>query len=139
MHQLIPEIMTSIPTLRSELLRHQAGDQMVVYDPGSDEVHLLDKTTSEVVEMLDQGIESLEIVNRLNRRESSTRGPELLELALDELNRARLMNSDGSAGEMRVMKDSTRREVIQRMAGLGAAFLIPAIITLSPRAASAVW
>ena len=116
---------------------HKTGDQLVVYDPGSNEVHLLDKTTCAVIEMLDEGMELPAIVDRLDSREPANHGAELLQLAVDQLRKAGLVNPAASLGETRQMGDATRRQMIQRMAGLGAAMLVPAIITLVPRPASA--
>jgi len=127
--------MTSTPTIRADLLRHKLDDQIIVYDPGTNEVHLLDSTTSAVIEMLDKGFQSPAIVDRLDRREPAKHGAELFALALDQLRTARLLSL--SASETRLLGDATRRQMIQRIAGLGAALLVPAIITLAPREASA--
>ena len=128
--------MTPQPSLRTGLLRHRLDDQLLVYDRQEEQVHLLDGTTASVVEMLDQGIPSDSIAGRLGGTEGVEGGAELLALALDQLAQARLI--DPSEKSVAPMRETTRRQMIQRLAGLSAALIVPAIVTLAPRPAYAV-
>ncbi len=127
--------MTPLPSLRTGLRRHQLDGQLLVFDAQADQVHLLDGTTAAVVEMLDQGVSSDAIAERLGAEEGTAAGATLLALALDQLAEARLVAASASA--VAPIMETTRRQMIQRVAGLGAALMVPAIVTLTPRRAYA--
>lgn len=122
--------------LRPGLLRHPLEGQLLVYDPHAQQVHLLDGTTATVVEMIDQGVAPDSIAKRLAEKEGIEGGAELLELALDQLAEARLIELPGYGVGAPVM-ETTRRQMIQRLVGLGATLAIPAIVTLTPSRAYA--
>jgi hypothetical protein len=111
--------MTDFPRLRSDILYHTLDNQILVYDSRNERVHLLDPTTARVLELIRSGE---------NLGEAGI-GLELVELAMDELRKAELL--DESAPPTRVL-DPNRRELLKKAAVGAAAMLIPAIVTLSP-------
>lgn len=119
----------SHPSLRQGVLSHRLDDQLVVYDVAADRIHLLDGTTATVYESLQKGVGCSAIESKLNAQQTVAPGAELLALALDELTKARLI--DGDSGESTPAMES-RRQMLQKLAGVGAALLIPAIVTLAP-------
>jgi hypothetical protein len=127
--------MTSLPSLRKGLLRHPFIDQVLVYDTTQNRVHLLDGTTASVVDSLERGDSADAITAKLCRQQGTDGGSQLLALALDELARAELTES--SAGTAAPMPEITRRQMLAKFAGIGAAVLIPAIVSLSPNTVSA--
>lgn len=122
------------PSLRPGLLSHRLDGQLMVYDKTDDNIHLLDGTTATVFELLEQGTGIGAIESKLDTQQTVAAGAELLALALDELAQARLLEGEErkSAPEM-----DNRRQALQKLAGVGAALLIPAIVTLVPRGAQA--
>ena len=122
------------PSLRPGLLSHRLDGQLMVYDKTDDNIHLLDGTTATVFELLEQGTGMGAIESKLDTQQTVAPGAELLALALDELAQARLLEGKErkSAPEM-----DNRRQALQKLAGVGAALLIPAIVTLVPRGAQA--
>ena len=106
----------------------------MVYDKADDQIHLLDGTTATVFELLEQGAASEAIESTLSARQTIAPGAELLALALDELAQARLLQ--GKA-EKSTSAMQSRRQALQKLAGAGAALLIPAIVTLTPNRALA--
>jgi hypothetical protein len=124
------EMTTSFrPSLRQGVLSHRLDDQLVVYDVTADRIHLLDGTTATVYESLQQGAGRNAIESKLDAQQTVGAGAELLALALDELAKARLI--DGDSRESTPVMES-RRQMLQKLAGVGAALLIPAIVTLAP-------
>jgi len=126
----------TLPSLRKGLLRHPFVDQVLVYDTQQDRIHLMDKTTAEVVSSLEKGDTADVIAARLNLETGTDNGSALLALALDELAQAEL--TEGPEGAAGLMPEITRRQMLGKFVGLGAAVLIPAIVSLSPNTASAV-
>lgn len=128
--------MTGLPTPRRQLMRHELDDQILLYDPSDDKVHLLDLTTGKVFQWLEEGsLSREEIVLRLWSEESSSSGEAMLNLALDELAKAGLLESSNLKSRL---SDVSRREMLRRAALTGvAATLIPAIATLTARPAYA--
>ena len=119
----------SLPSLRPGLLTHRLDDQLVVYDVADNQIHLLDGTTATVYESLQQGVAHSAIESKLDAQQTVAPGAELLALALDELAKARLL--EGESRESTPVMES-RRQMLQKLAGVGAALLIPAIVTLAP-------
>lgn len=120
--------MNSRPNLRPGLLTHRLDDQLVVYDTTDEQIHLLAGPTAVVYESLQEGAASDAIESKLDAQGVAP-GAELLALALDELAKARLIESDWRESAP-VME--SRRQALQKLAGVGAALLIPAIVTLAP-------
>src|SRR5215210_5237323 len=128
--------MTSLPRVRSGLLRHELDGQVLIYDAREDRVHLLDTTTGHVFELLEQGNQSREgIVSELATRMDTMESESLLQLSLDELRKADLL--DGPAA-MAPLSDITRRDLLRKVGLAGAAaLLVPAIATLTATSAYA--
>ena len=110
--------MTNFPRLRSDILYHTLDDQILVYDGRNERVHLLDPTTARVLALMRAGKNLVE----------PGIGLDLVELALDELRRADLLEESAPANVI----DPRRRELLKKAAVGAAAMLIPAIVTLSP-------
>jgi hypothetical protein len=123
-----------LPSLREGLLRHPLGDQVLVYDRTRDRIHLLDRVTASVVDSLERGDTAAGIATQLEQRMNSNGGEDLLALALDELEKAELTENNVPT-PVRIA-DVTRREILRRFAMVGAAVLVPTIITLTPNTAS---
>ncbi len=119
----------SRPSLRQGVLSHRLDDQLVVYDVTADRIHLLDGTTATVYESLQQGVGRNAIESKLDAQQTVAPGAELLDLALDELTKARLIDGDSRQSTQAM---ESRRQMLQKLAGVGAALLIPAIVTLAP-------
>jgi len=124
----------SSTSLRPGLLSHRLDDQLLVYDKLDDKIHLLDGTPAAVFEMLQQGVEVHAIAANLDSRQTVLPGAELLALALDDLDKARLLVGDSTKA---TPVNEGRRQVLQKVAGAAAALLLPAIVTLSPSRAYA--
>lgn len=127
--------MKSIPSLRQGLLRRHLDDELLVYDARTDEVHLLNSSTAKVVDQIGKGGDWSEVAAELGEESGADAGAEILALALDDLARARLL--DHEAAVEAELPAETRRQMIQKLAGLSAALLIPAVLTLAPRTAYA--
>jgi hypothetical protein len=128
--------MTKLPSLRPGLLRHRLENELLVYDSREEQIHLLNPAAFAVVEMMDEGLDADTIATRLAKQNGSASGSEMLALALDELAKAKLIETKSEVGSASML-DGTRRQMIQKAAAVGAALLLPAIITLAPRAAAA--
>jgi hypothetical protein len=124
--------MNLLPSLRKGLLRHPLGDQVLVYDTKRNKVHLLDRTTAEVVDSLELGESPEAIAVKLHQRTGSS-GDDMLMLALDELAQAELTEAGALAAKP--IPDPTRREILRRFAALGTAALVPVVLTLTPSTA----
>jgi hypothetical protein len=125
----------TLPSLRKGLLRHPFVDQVLVYDTANDRVHLLDGTTAAVVDSLEKGDAADAIAAKLEQQYGTDGGSQLLALALDELAKAELTES--STRDSASMPEITRRKMLAKFAGMSAAVLIPAIVSLSPNTAAA--
>jgi PqqD family protein of HPr-rel-A system len=130
--------MKTLPRVRPGLLRHHLDDQVLVYDPGDDKVHLLDPTTACVLDLLEEGKWSAErIMDEVARRVNVAPSEALLALSLDELRKADLL--DKSATSPAPVTDVRRREMLRKVGLAGAAaLLIPAITTITATPAYAV-
>ena len=128
--------MNQLPSLRAGLLRHRLDNELLVYDSREEQIHLLNPSTFAVVEMLEEGLDADTMASRLAAQNKTESGADILALALDELAKAKLLEAKTPAVSPLVL-DGTRRQMIVKAAGLGAALLLPAIITLTPKKASA--
>ncbi len=120
-------------SLRPGLASHRLDDQLLVYDAVAEQIHLLNGTTATVLEMVEKGTATDAMVSELDQMQGAAAGSEILALALDELAKAKLIEGADHAS-MRV-SDVNRRQMIQRLAGVGAIVLLPAIASLVPSAA----
>lgn len=130
--------MSSLPRVRPGLLRHSLDDQILVYDPREDKVHLLDPTTACVLDLLQEGGWSPERMrDEVARRMNVAASEEIVALSLDELRKADLL--DTSASPVAPVTDLARREMLRKVGFVGAAALaIPLITTLTATPAYAV-
>jgi len=121
----------SLPRIRDGLLSHHLEDQVLVYDATSDRVHLLDRTTGLVYQLLEESQRNEHgITAELARLSGCESSAELFELSVDELRRAGLLDDNETPN--RPLTDVTRREMLRRLGIAGvAAMLIPAIATLT--------
>lgn len=130
--------MSTLPRVRPGLLRQRLDEQVLVYDPREDKVHLLDPTTACVLDLLEEGgwaqpRMTQEVARRLNVAASE----DLVSLSLDELRKADLL--DTSSAPVPAVTDLRRREMLRKVGLAGAAaLLIPAITTLTASPAYAV-
>jgi hypothetical protein len=120
--------MKHIPRVRTGLLQHKLDDQVLVYDPGADRVHLLDPTTACVITLLEEGGWTREgIVAEVSRRLNVTASDSLVPLAFEELRAAELLEDDAADAPM---VDVSRRDLVRKAVIAGAtALLLPAIVT----------
>lgn len=127
--------MNSLPRVRPGLLRHELDGQVLIYDAREDRVHLLDTTTGHVFELLqEEGKTRESIVSELASRMNSIETDSLLQLSLDELRKADLLEN----AAMPALSDITRRDLLRKVGLAGAAaVLIPAIATLTATSAYA--
>lgn len=123
--------MDPVPRIRQGLLRHALDDQVLVYDTSKDELHLLDRATATVLELLEEGGWTVEgITGEIADRTGLTRDPGFLSLAIEELRRTELL--DETTETVAAMGDLTRRDVMKRLMMTGmAAALLPAIATVT--------
>lgn len=123
--------MNPLPRIRPGLLRHLLDGQMLVYDSRDERVHLLDPTTGCVLELLEEGGWTSEgITVELARRFDVAPNPGFLQLALEELRKADLI--DASVAPPEPMVDVTRREIVRKLAMTGVAtLLVPTVATLT--------
>ena len=123
--------MSAPPRLRPGLLRHRLDEQFLVYDPRLDRVHLLDPTTASVLDLLEEGWYSLDLMTtEVAKRNNIKPDPHFVALALDELRAAGLLDETESLIEP--LGRVNRREMVRRLAvGGAAALLIPAVATLT--------
>lgn len=125
--------MIRYPKPRGGLLRHPLENQVLVYDPEKDQVHLLDPITACVLDLLDEGGWTEEgMAAELAARLSVDPSPALFDLAVDELRNAGLIDESADAAAAAVIPTSSRRQLLGKLAMTGAAaLLIPAIATLT--------
>jgi hypothetical protein len=120
----------SVFNVKPGLLSHSLEQQTLVYDPASEQIHLLDPVSARVLKLLQDGIvEESDLIDHL--REMTVEGTtELLSLALHELSEAGLLVGEKAGSTV----SQTRREMIRKLATAGAAaVLVPAITTVAAR------
>ena len=131
--------MITLAKVRTDLLCHQLDDQLMVYDPTDETIHLLDVTTACVFRLLQEGGRNVdEVIAELAVRTGFQPSPGLLLLALDELRHADLL--DETLEPRRAVSGASlfRRAMLKKVVAAGAtAMLVPAIVTLSPSQAAA--
>ncbi len=109
---------------RAGLLVRSLGDETVIYDLRTHQAHCLDARASRVWRLCDGHTSLPQIMADLG----TERDPELaawtVEVTLDQLRRARLLEPDQTRG----LRPS-RRVAAKRIAALGAAALLPVVIS----------
>ncbi len=123
--------MNALPRVRPGLLRHHLDGQVLIYDAREDRVHLLDPTTGYVFELLEQEGRTREgIVGELATRMDAVESDSMLQLSLDELRKADLL--DDATKHVPALSEINRRELLRKVGLAGAAaLLVPAIATLT--------
>src|SRR5215218_680055 len=103
--------MNVLPRLKAGLLKHALENEVVVYDPGDDQVHLLDKTTAAAFDLLSEGKFTVSsAAAEISHRVGAPNGGALLELALEEL------RSSGLIDERAATLDVSRRDMLRKAA-----------------------
>jgi hypothetical protein len=121
--------MNSLPRLKNGLLSHHLDDQILVYNPSSESVHLLDQATGSVLELLEEGGWTREgIIFEVAQRIGKEYNSDSLSLALDTLKELDLFENNSDQHDVRGVD---RREAIRRVAVTGAVLLIPVVATLT--------
>jgi hypothetical protein len=122
--------MTSLPGIRTGLLCNELDGQMLIYNQHSDTIHLLDPTTARVFDLLRSGaLTKEEVINDLSN-EDSRASPALIDLAIQELRKAELLDESSSSNAPTT--GISRRELLRKITLTGAAAaIIPTIVTLS--------
>lgn len=100
------------------------GDELAVHVEGSDETHLLGATTSEVWKRCDGSTSRAQLEGVFADQPAEHRA-ELAQLALDELERAGLVQNGGQSSDL---QRESRRRFLRRAAV--AAVAVPAITTI---------
>jgi hypothetical protein len=105
----------------------------MVYDPLNEAVHLLDPTTGSVLRLLQEGGRTIEeITAEVAKKNNYAPSEGLLALAIDELRNARLLDEPDGAREHLKGAGVFRRAMVKKVVAAGAAaFIVPAIVTLS--------
>jgi hypothetical protein len=129
--------MSHLPSIRPGVLRQKLDDELLVYDPQDEQIHLLNATAAKVFDHLQAGHAESDISATLASGDSDANGAEMLAVALDELAIARLTEASPNVAANPAMAPTTRRAMVQRLIGVSAALVIPTIITLVPNTAQA--
>ena len=124
-----------VPKLKSGLILQSLDGQTLVFDPSTDGVHLLDPTTGVVFDLLQRGFTREAVATELENRLGLTAGEEFYDLAVQQLDQARLLTDEPAS---RSWESVDRREVIRRVAAVSlSTLLVPAIITVTASPAHA--
>lgn len=123
--------MKDVLSLRADLRCHAFEDDLLVYDPQEDRVHLLNKAAATVFTLLQAGSPLTEIEAQLTRE--SSYGADVLSIALDQLRTADFFVGNFASPSF----DPSRREALQKIAAVGLGIVLPAIFTLAPSASYA--
>ncbi|MEK6405892.1 MAG: PqqD family protein [Acidobacteriota bacterium] len=121
---------------QEELLVHELADEVLVYDLKRHKAHSLNKTAALVWQRCDGQSSVTEITRLLEQELATSVDEDVVRLALDQLERARLLGERPSqaTGGVRV----SRRQLMRRM-GLAAAVSLPLVVSiLAPTAQAAV-
>jgi hypothetical protein len=129
--------MTSLPSVKKGIRRHNLDNELLVYDPADEQIHLLNPSAAKVLDMMMNGSDSAKIIGELEVDAPKGSGADLLELALGELSAARLFDDAEAMKSHASMQPTTRRQMIMRAASIGAAVAVPSILTLAPNKALA--
>ena len=124
-----------LPKAREEgLLLEEAGDELLVYDQKRDKCHCLNRTAALVFGHCDGETTVEDMVVLLEKELEIPVNDEMVELALDRLEKAQLLETELADGPT-----YTRRQVMQKLALGGAlAALLPVVTTIvAPTPASA--
>jgi hypothetical protein len=115
-----------LPKIRSDLLRHPLDEQVLVYDSRVDRVHLLDRSTAYVMELIEKGVSDPKLLEaEVADRLGTATAADVVALAINELNEAGMFESE-------ITSAVSRRDVVRKLAAAGlAGVLVPTIATLT--------
>jgi len=117
-----------MPRARQEkLLVHELADEVLVYDLKRQKAHCLNKTAALVWNRCDGASSVAEIARLIEQELGTSVDEDVVRLALDQLERARLLAERPSqtTGTVRV----SRRQLMRRM-GLAAAVSLPLVVSI---------
>ena len=125
--------MITLARARLDIRCHELDDQLMVYDPLNEAVHLLDPTTGSVLRLLQAGGKTVEeITAEVAKKNNYAPSEGLLVLAIDELRHARLLDEPDGSHQRLKGAGLFRRAMVKKVVAAGAAaFIVPAIVTLS--------
>ena len=125
----------SLPNAKPGLLKHPLDGQALIYEPAGDTVHLLEKGTACVLELLEEkGWTAEGMLSELSARIGLEADESFLWAAIDDLRQAGLL-AENAAG---AVPDLPRRDFVRKSVVAGASALLgSAIITLSPTSGDA--
>jgi len=112
---------------KSGLLVRHIGEESVVYDLERHEAHCLNASAAAVFTRCDGQTDSREMASQLSGALGADVDERWVGLALEGLEKARLLEPTPSADD--VPTSPGRREVLRR-AGIGAALLLPAVVSM---------
>jgi hypothetical protein len=126
--------MISLSRVRADVLCHQLEDQVLVYDPQANLIHLLDRTTACAMQLLQEGGRSVEeTTEELAARIGYVPSPGILWLAVEELRKAGLLDESDAPRRVHGGASMFRRHMLKKVASAGVAtMLVPLVVTLTP-------
>lgn len=124
--------MNKLPKIRTnEIVIQEIDNEILIYDLKTNKIYSLNETSSFVWKNCDGKQSAAEIVGKLNRRFKTEIDEDFIWLALDDLQRENLLESDTSLPKI------ARRELIRKI-GLNSMIALPLIASFfAPSAASA--
>ena len=133
---MIEGISREMPRARQEkLLVHELTDEVLVYDLERHKAHCLNKTAALVWNRCDGETGVAEITRLLGQQMGAAVDEDMVRLALDQLERARLLGERPS----QATRDRVSRRMLIRRMGVAAAVSLPLVVSiLSPTSAQAV-
>lgn len=132
-----PTIDAAIPAARAvDLVVTDIGEELVVYDKRSHQIHHLNPTAAAIWRLCD-GRRPLSAVQRMsNARLGEPLSEELVRDAIAKLARARLL--DEQPQDVKVERRSSRRSLVRNAALTGAGLVTAQIVSVTAPAAAAV-
>jgi Coenzyme PQQ synthesis protein D (PqqD) len=113
------------------IISKEADDELLVYDLKRDLAHCLNPSAAAVWKLSDGRTSVNQISQILSKQTGHASDESIVWLALSELRRAHLLEEDGSAQlNIATMFGMTRREAIRRI-GVGAAIVLPVVISIT--------
>ena len=118
------------PIARKGLITEELAKETVVYDPESHRAHCLNQTVSFVWKLCDGNTTEEEIAKRLSGRLALPPDPDIVRVAIRQLDSAGLLTSESVAES--TLTNPSRRELARKLALLGgtAAGLMPAVSSI---------
>lgn len=111
----------------ADLLVRELGDELVVYDRRSHRAHRLNRVAAAIWTACDGHTDSAEMARELSRASGIRVADRVVDRCLRRLDRAALL--DHEAAPERVPDRITRRRMLSRLAGIGAAAAVAPLVT----------